>query len=684
MRASLPTEKEIRSLSSKEAARKIAKLKEEIRHHDYLYYVLDRPEISDEEYDRRFNTLVRLESAFPQFSTPDSPTRRIGAPPREGFTTTEHTAPMLSLEATRESADVRRFVDRVRRAAKGETRFILEPKLDGASLELVYEKGGLTRAVTRGDGRRGELVTDNVKTIGSAPLRLREVERPAPKHLAVRGEVLMKVSAFEDLNRRLLEAGKEPFANPRNAAAGSLRQLDPHITAQRALDLEVYEILMIDGVSFETDREVIAALLAWGFPVPAPIHYTNDMEGIEAYHADLAARRDRMEHEIDGIVIKVDDHGLRRLLGSTTRHPRWALAYKFEPRREITRVHDIVVQVGRTGVLTPVALLQPVEVGGVTVSRATLHNREEIQRRDIRVGDLVRIYRAGDVIPEVVERIPEPGKRRRSPFHMPDKCPACGTPIVVRGPLSYCPNRFGCPAQLRERLVHFASREALDIRGLGKETASELVDRGLVRELSNLFHLRPEELEELPHFGRRSAANLINSVQRAMRVELRRFLFALGIPGVGMTAARALAEHFRDLDAIRRADVQALEGTPGIGPALARAIRDFFEEPRNLEALDRLFAAGVTIIPPGAGGGRPLADKSFVFTGRLKHFTRHEAEELVESLGGRVTPSVSHQTDYLVAGAEPGMKLDEAKRLGTEIVDEAGFMEILHRAGVRR
>lgn len=664
-----------------DAARRIRELQEEIRHHDYLYYVLDRPEISDAAYDRLFEELRELEAAHPALVTPDSPTQRVAGEPRQGFSTLRHAAPMLSLEATREEKAVRSFLERLPRG----TRLLLQPKLDGASLELVYEDGALERAVTRGDGRRGEDVTANARTIDSIPLRLREADRPAPAMLAVRGEVLMRESAFEALNRRLMERGAEGFANARNAAAGSLRQLDARITAERPLEFVAYEILAVRGASFDTDSDALAALRSWGLRVPEPVVAATSVQEVIDYHARLADERERLDYAIDGIVLKVDDLRLREDLGATSRHPRWALAYKFAPRHEVTRVRSIVVQVGRTGVLTPVALLDPVEVGGVTIARATLHNREEIRRRDIRPGDLVRIHRAGDVIPEIEERIPEPGRRRHAAFRMPDHCPACGTPVEERGPLTYCPNALGCPAQLVARLVHFGSRDALDIRGLGTETATALVERGLVRELADLFRLSPSDLRTLPHFGERSAESLYRSIQAAKEVELRRFIEALGIPGVGSMAARALAEHFGSLDELLDADERGLLDVPGIGPALARDLARFLSEPRHRRAIERLIEAGVRVIAPRRRKSRSLEGKTFVFTGELDAFTRAEAEALVEDRGGRATSSVSGRTDFLVAGRDPGRKLDDARRRGVRVLREGEFLSLVgRRAGGRQ
>lgn len=676
-----PSPDKARTLTKRDAARRIAELRDEIRHHDYLYYVLDRPEISDEAYDRLFTELLRLEERFPELVTRDSPTQRVGGEPRKDLPTVAHTAPMRSLEATRQAGDVENFLRRVRRVTGDQTRFLLQPKLDGASIELVYEDTVLVRAATRGDGRRGEDVTDNVRTIPAVPLRLRAEDRRPPEFLAVRGEVLMHRSAFESLNRRLLESGEEAFANPRNAAAGSLRQLDPRITAERSLDFVAYEVLAVRGAAFERDAEVLRALQDWGFRTPEPVEEATAAKAIFDYHAHLEARRDALGYEIDGIVIKVDRLDQRERIGTTPRHPRWALAYKFEPRREITRVRDIVVQVGRTGLITPVALLEPVEVGGVVVSRATLHNREEIRRHDIRPGDRVRIHRAGDVIPEVVERIEEPGQRRGKPFAFPRQCPSCGTPLEHDGPLTRCPNRFGCPAQLRERIRHFASRDAMDIRGLGRATAEALVDYRLVQELDDLYALHPEDVARLPHFSTRSAKALVDAIQRRKHVDLRRFIIALGIPGVGESAARDLAEHFGSLARLRHASIDELRQVPGIGPALARALHEFLADERHQRAIDALLRQGIEVTGPATPSGRVLADRRFVFTGRLERFTREEAEDLVESLGGEATSSVSRNTDYVVVGQEPGRKAEEAREKGVQVLDEDAFVDLVRGAG---
>ncbi|MGE5219128.1 MAG: NAD-dependent DNA ligase LigA [Chloroflexota bacterium] len=674
-------DKDIARLSRREVENYLEKLRREIRRHDYLYYVKDKPAISDDAYDRLFDTLKRIEERFPDLVTADSPTQRVGGKPQEQFRAVEHMAPMLSLDATREEKDIRRFDGNVRRSLNGEARYLLEEKFDGASVELVYENGIFRRAVTRGDGHAGEDVTENVKTIRSLPLRLHGEARKAPKLLALRGEIMMKISAFEALNRKLLERGNEPFANPRNAAAGSLRQLDPRITAERPLDVVVYEVMAIEGVKFATDSQTLKSLEQWGLPIPKRIFTVLATSEIIKHHAELAEARDRLPYEIDGVVIKLDDLAARKRLGSTAHHPHWAIAYKFAPRGEETRIEQIAVQVGRTGVLTPVALMRPVAVGGVTIARATLHNREEVQRKDIRVGDLVRIHRAGDVIPEVSERIVESGRQRKPPFKMPSKCPACGSQVITRGPYTLCPNHFGCPAQLKGRLRHFTSRDGLDIEGLGEETVSALIDHGLLRGLADLFRLKVEDVLRLEGFAERSAKKLVDAIQTRRRVELGRFLYALGIPEVGAAVARDLAQNFHTLPSLRKASRDELENVSGIGPKMSEAIFKFFSDQRNRRAIDALLDAGLQLIEAKKPRSQPLSGETFVFTGALERFSRGEAQRLVESLGGTATSSVSSQTDYVVVGSEPGTKLVQAKTKGVKTLSEKQFVDLIRQAG---
>ncbi len=664
-----------------DVARRLEQLRDELRRHSYLYYVESRPEVDDAEYDRIFDELRVLETSHAHLVTVDSPSQRVGTEPQSAFPNVEHTVPMLSLDSTQDPAEVRRFDERVRKGLEDEPRYLLEPKLDGASIELVYENGLFVRAVTRGNGRVGELVTENLRTVPSLPLRLREAERPAPDLLAVRGEVIMYLSAFEALNERMVEQGSEPYVNPRNSASGSLRQLDSRLTAERPLDLLAYDILLVRGTQLTSDQEAVRALREWGFRTPERVTLVATVDEILEYHRKYAAERDDLDYEIDGVVIKLDHLDSRADLGATSHHPRWALAYKFEPRKEITRIEKIAVSVGRTGKLTPVALLRPVEVGGVTVSRASLHNREEVARKDIRQGDLVRIQRAGDVIPQVVERVPEDGRKRGESFRMPERCPACDTPVQENGPFTYCPNRFGCMAQLKRGLTHFGSRAGLDIEGLGEETVTLLVDRGLVKELADLFELKAEHLEPLDGFAEKSAANLARAIEDKKTVEFARFLYGLGIPEVGSTVAATLAAEYQTFENLQDATVEQLEAVDGIGPIMSGQIRAFLDDERNRERIAAVLSHMDALLPPEQVGGHGLAGMRFVFTGGLERFSRSEAKRLIEENGGRVVGSVSGETTYVVAGVDPGSKLLKAQDLGVEVLSEDAFVEVLRTAG---
>lgn len=681
-------------LSLGEAAAEAAGLHESLHRHNRLYYVEAEPEISDSAYDALFRRLQALEAAHPSLATADSPTRRVGADPLETLPGIEHAAPMLSLDSAREVDEVRRFDDRLRKAlGDEEVRYVLEPKLDGASLELVYVGGVLERAVTRGNGRVGEGVTENVRTIRTVPLRLRLDELPAPAFLAVRGEAMMYLSDFESLNQRRIEADEPPYQNPRNATSGALRQLDSRIAARRPLTVLAYDVMVVEGVSFDSDSEGIAALKAWGFRTPERVTVARSADEIEAYHRAFDADRESLDYEIDGVVAKLDALPPRAVLGSTAHHPRWAIAFKFEPRKEVTRIDRIFVSVGRTGVLTPVALLRPVEVGGVTVSRASLHNRDELERKDLREGDLVRVQRAGDVIPQIVERIDEEGRERGEPFAMPAACPSCGTEPRAKGPFTVCPNHLACRAQLKGRIAHFGSRGALDIEGLGEETAALLVREGLVRELADLFDLTVEDLVPLEGFGKVSARNLVGAIRDRKRVELARFLAGLGIPEVGAAVARDLALHFRVegegmearkwMEALRAAPAEELERIHGVGEKMSAAIRGFLDTPEVRDALDRLPLFIVPEAPPDGDVAEGWAGKTVVLSGTMKEGTRSELEKALRGQGARVTGSVSYRTDFLVAGENAGSKLEKARRLGVEVLDETQLRERLRapRAG---
>ena len=661
--------------------REVEDLRAELRRHNYLYHVEARPEIGDAEYDEMFRRLQALEDEHPGVASPDSPTQRVGALPLDRLETVEHVAPLLSLDSSEKPEDVIRFDERVRRALGDgvEPVYLVEPKLDGASIELVYEDGLLVRGVTRGDGRRGEGVTENIRTIPSVPLRLRTEARAAPALLALRGEVMMYIPDFADFNQGLVEAGLEPYASPRNSAAGAIRQLDSRVTASRRLDVLVYDVLHVEGTSFATDSEGVRAIRDWGFKVPDRIETVGTAEEIIAYHATYEAERDDLDYEIDGVVIKLDDLAARRAMGATSHHPRWALAFKFAPRQEVTVIEKIDVQVGRTGVLTPVAWLRPVVVGGVTVARASLHTREELRRKDLREHDTVRIQRAGDVIPQVVEVV-ERGDDRSPPFEMPTRCPVCDTEVVEDGPRLVCPNRFGCTAQLKGRIIHFGARAALDIEGLGEETANLLVERGLVRQLADLFDLRAEQLTALEGFAEKSANALVAAIAAKREPDLQRFLIGLGIPEVGVTVARTLAETFGSFDAIRAASGEALMAVDGIGPRMSEAITGFFADERNAAAVDAVLSRGVE--PRTVDVGTPdLPDLgTAVFTGAIP-VPRIVAETAWRSVGGSTSGSVSKKTAFVVAGEKAGSKLEKAEKLGVEVLDFEAFLVRLAEHG---
>ncbi|MDX1396090.1 MAG: NAD-dependent DNA ligase LigA [Gemmatimonadota bacterium] len=662
-----------------EVGARVQDLRERLRRHSYLYYVRNEPSISDEEYDRLFRELQALEDAHPDLVVTDSPTQRVGAEPSEAFESVEHTAPMLSLDSAADVAALERFDERMRKAVDAVT-YVVEPKLDGASVELVYERGRLTRAATRGDGRRGEDITVNVRTIASVPLALRRDDRPVPDMVAFRAEVIMRIGAFEELNARILADGGNPFANPRNAAAGSLRQLDSSVTAGRPLDIFVYDILAIDGDEPPTQEAALETLRDWGLPVNEWSRPAAGVDEILEFHRELEENRDDLDYEIDGVVVKLDDFAQRDELGETSHHPRWAFAFKFPPRKEVTRVLSIVPSVGRTGVVTPIAFMRPVELGGVTVSRANLHNREEVARKDIREGDRVRVQRAGDVIPQVLERIDEPGRERSAPWVMPTECPSCGTPLEEKGPYTFCPNLFDCVAQLAGRIVHYASRHALDIEGLGEETARLLVGEQIVHHLPDLYELTVEDLLPLEGFAQKSAENLVAAIQATRLTELARFIYGLGIPEVGVTVSRELAMHFPSFEDFREADVEGLMEVDGIGPIMADTIVSFLARPRVGELVDRL-RTFVEPEPPERAGDA-LAGLRVVLTGGLSSMSRSDAKAILESLGAKVTSSVSKNTSFVVAGENPGSKLDRAESLGIEVIDEDGLTALLSEHGV--
>ncbi len=656
----------------------VERLRREIDEHSYRYHVLDDPEISDADYDRLFRRLEELEQAHPDLVTPDSPTQRVGATPASGFETVRHSQQMLSLQNAMTREEMEEFDARARKfLGRATLVYAGEPKMDGVAIELVYERGVLTVGSTRGDGVTGEDVTRNLRTIKSVPLRLRETARPVPKLLEVRGEVYQPLKAFQALNREREEAGQPVFANPRNSTAGSLKQLDSRVTASRPLELVCHGVGEVEGTSFKTHAELLAALASWGLrPVPES-RVLETLDEVAAYYDDLARRRDDLPFEIDGVVIKVNDMSLQRRLGQVSRAPRWAVAWKFPPRQAPTTVTNIFPSVGRTGVLTPAAELEPVAVGGVTVRNASLHNMDEVARKDIRVGDRVLVERAGDVIPYVV-KVLDPDRRGRSkPFEMPAKCPVCGAKVVrPEGEVAYRCTGADCPAQMKQRLRFFAHRGAMDIEGLGEKLVEQLVDKGIVKHLPDLYALDLETLTDLERMGEKSATNLLAQIERSKRSTLPRFLTALGVRQVGDATAKALADHFSTLEAVMGASIEELQEVRDVGPEVAASIRQFFDEPGNRKLIAKLERAGVRPAPVVRRHG-PLEGKKFVLTGGLASMTRPEAQRRIEERGGRIVSSVSKETDYVVVGAEAGSKLKKAEKLGVPLLDEDAFLRMV-------
>ena len=661
------------------------RLRELLHYHNHRYYVLDSPEISDAEYDALFRRLQELEQAYPDLVTPDSPTQRVGAPPLPQFQPVRHELPMLSLDDAFEEGEVREWYARVKRllglSAADEVELVVEPKIDGLAISIRYENGVLVRAATRGDGFVGEDVTPNVKTIRAIPLRIPVDGSFTPPRLCeVRGEVYMPRKAFEELNRRRAENGEPLFANPRNAAAGSVRQLDSTITASRPLSFYGYGLGVLEGAEVATQWEALEFIRRLGLPVSKDVRLFSALEpAIEYCHAWMR-RREELPYEADGLVIKVNSFSLQAQLGVVGRAPRWAVAYKFPPREATTRLLDISVNVGRTGVVTPYAVLEPVVIGGVTVKQATLHNEDYIRERDIRIGDMVIVVRAGDVIPEVVGPIPNLRTGAERQFAMPKACPACGEPLVrPEGEVAtYCVNA-SCPAQLARHLEYFASREAMDIEGLGERVAQQLVEAGLVRDVADIYYLKREQLLQLEGFGQKRADALLASIERSKDRPFWRVLMALGIRRVGAVVAQALAEHFRSVNALASASIEEIQAVPGVGPFTAQAVHEWFQRERNREVVEKLKRAGVRLATEEAAAAPagPLAGRRFAITGRLRTLSREEAVQRIRAAGGTVTDAVSSKTDYLVIGEDPGSKLARAQQLGVRTLTEEEFLELL-------
>jgi DNA ligase (NAD+) len=672
-------------MNDEAAAIRIEELRSLINHHNRRYYQLDDPEIPDAEYDRLMRELINLETQFPGIDVIDSPTRRVGAAPLEKFETQNHLTPMLSLANAFSEQDIHDFGERIRRFLGSDeaVTFVVEPKLDGVAVNLIYVNGVLDFGLTRGDGTTGEVITRNLKTIHTIPLKMKKTPEAAiPERIEIRGEVFMEIEAFKILNKRRIRNEEPPFANPRNAAAGSLRQLDSRTTARRPLDIFCYGIGTVTGFAFESHWDVMQTLKCWGFRVNDLIHQAEDVNTCIQYYHHINDIRKALPYEIDGIVIKVDDLSIQDRLGAVSKSPRWAVACKFAATQETTVIEDIVVQVGRTGVLTPVAHMQPVRVGGVMVSRATLHNQDEINKKDVRIGDTVIIQRAGDVIPEVVKVIESKRNGTERKFAMPLACPECGSEVVrVEGESAHRCIGLACPAQIKENITHFASRGGMNIDGLGEKLVSQLVDTSTIKDPADLYFLTTEKLLGIAGWQKKKilTSKLIAAIADAKTPPLDKFLFALGIRHVGERTSGLLAGHFENLDQLSRATEEEFLTIRDIGPEVARSITRFFHEPTNIRIVEKFREAGVTPVETLRRETAPLTGKSFVFTGALTRLTRNEAKEIVESLGGQVSESVTKNTTYVVAGDDPGSKLQKAQSAGIAILNEEEFLNLTDR-----
>ena len=660
---------------------KIKSLRDQLHYHSYRYYVLDDPEVSDAEYDRMFRELKALEAEHPELITPDSPTQRVGAKPADSFESYRHSLPMLSLDNALNEEEFLAFDERTKRLLEttANIEYVCEPKLDGLAVELVYINGILMTGATRGDGFVGENVTQNIKTVKSIPLKLLSDKNVIPERLEVRGEMILGIEEFENLNRVREENGEPVFANPRNAAAGSLRQLDPKVTASRPLDMFCYGVGQVTGLTFTTHWQVLQTCKALGLKVNPNIRKCIGIDQVLKYYRDITEMRDSLPYEIDGVVIKVNDLALQEKLGVRSRSPRWAIAYKFPARQETTQILDIIAQVGRTGVLTPVAVMKPVNIGGVEVSRATLHNQDEIDRKDVRIGDWVVVQRAGDVIPEVVQVIKSKRSGNEKKYKLPEKCPVCGSETVrPEGEAARRCVNASCPAQLKERILHFASKLAMDIDGLGSKLVDQLVEKGLVKNVADLYFLDKEQLAGLERMAEKSADNLLEAIDASRHRSLDRLLFALGIRFVGEHVARVIVKAFGSLERIENASEDELTAVYEVGPQVAKSIVEFFSKQENREIIERLRAGGVEIREEAVEETEKMLDgKIFVFTGALQTCTRHEAQYLVEKLGGRASSSVSKKTDFVVIGENPGSKAEKARNLGVRVLTEDEFRQMV-------
>ena len=660
---------------------KINNLRSELNDHNYRYYVLDDPVISDAEYDRLLRELQSLEDAHPDLIADDSPTQRVGAPPLDGFGNIRHRIPMQSLANAMDTEEILAFHDRlIRRLGKEQAiEYIAEPKLDGLAVELVYEKGKFVNGSTRGDGTTGEDITQNLKTIRAIPLALRVEAQSVPTLLEVRGEVFIRKDDFLKLNIQQEANDKPVFANPRNAAAGSLRQLDSRITATRPLSIFCYQAGMVEGMTFETHSEFLTALQNWGFPVNPEIKILNGIEEAVAFHSDLESRRNTLPYEIDGSVFKVNNYDLQEKLGSRSRSPRWAIAGKFKAQQETTVIENIILSVGRTGAVTPVAKLVPVKVGGVVVSNVTLHNQDEIDRKDIRVGDTVIIQRAGDVIPQVVKIILEKRPANSSPFKMINTCPECDHDIYrPEGEVVARCQNLSCPAQVKRRIEHFVSKNAMDIDGVGEKLIDQLVEKNLVKSVDDLFRLSVDQLSDLERMAEKSADNTISALNNSKSTTFHRFVHALGIRNVGEHVAKVLGKAFGgNMEDFMKTNVEDLEAIVEVGPIVAETIVKFWADENNVNIVNNCFNLGIVLEPVNNETEQIFAGKTFVFTGSLESITRKEGKEIIESRGGRAAGSVSAKTDYVVAGKNAGSKLMKAEELGISVLIESEFLDLV-------
>jgi DNA ligase (NAD+) len=670
------------SKPDKKVIERVKNLREQINYHNYLYYVLDNPEISDAEYDRLFDELLELEKKYPELITPDSPTQRVGATPLEEFKTVRHSLPMLSLNKSTsepEFLDFHRRVLELSGVEEKKIKYTVEPKFDGLAIELVYRKGIFTIGSTRGDGVVGEDVTQNLKTIKTIPLKL--LGKTPPNLLEVRGEVIINKDDFEKLNKQREKMEEPLFANPRNAAAGSVRQLDPKITSSRPLNMFVYGIGRVEGKSLSNHWDSIHYLKELGFKLSQYVELCDNVDQVKSYYDKLLKLRNDLPYEIDGMVIKVNEFVLQEKLGELSRSPRWAVAWKFPAQQENTIIKDIIVSVGRTGALTPVAILEPVRVGGVEVSRATLHNEDEVKKKDVRIGDTVVIQRAGDVIPEVVKVVESKRTGKEKKFVMPDKCPVCGSKVErPEGEAIHRCTGIACPAQIKENLAHFVSKGAMDMDGLGYKFLEQMIDKKIIQDQADLYFLKKDDLMKMDRMGDKLAQNLLDAIDQSRNPSLLNLIYALGIRNVGYHLAGVLAKNFKSIDNLAKQTVDDLTQVYEIGPIVAQSIYNFFHNPKNLKVLEKLKKGGVKFpVEKAKVKETPLSGKTFVLTGGLDSFSRDEATKIIEEMGGRISSSVSKKTDFVIVGKDPGSKYDNALKLGVKTINEGEFKKLIGR-----